>query len=318
MMTATALDRYRQALASIPPPGAGCHPSLLSVANYGILAGRDPDQLFEDIRQAIPPGARHIPDKEIADAIRKALEDHQGATFTPRSRPEAIVKDGKAALRRIVEQARITTEVDLWEKSPIQLHSLPDDDPVLLLETLFTPDDLLLIGDRYADGIMGQTIRPAGDWLNYFRAGGATFPHIIPNPLDGILRPKKSDDGNSLRGDANVQAFRFAIVEFDGLPRDEQLKFWCAVKLPVVALIDSGGKSIHGWVDLAALGGVTSPEEWETEVKDKLFGRILVPLGVDSACSNASRLSRLPGHYRVEKEAYQRLLWLSPKGRTVA
>ena len=30
--------RYRKALAEIPAPGTGCHPYLLRVANYAVMA----------------------------------------------------------------------------------------------------------------------------------------------------------------------------------------------------------------------------------------------------------------------------------------
>jgi hypothetical protein len=315
--TATALDRYRAALAAIPPPGTGCHTALLRVANLGVLAKRDPELIRGDIRDAIPAGARRVPDREIVDAIQKALADHQGGTFTPRPKPAPLVKDGAKALQRIIAQATITTEVDLWERSPIRLDGLPQDDPALLLETLYRPTDLLFLGDRIEPGILGATIRPVADWLTHFRAGGPTVPHIIPNPLDGIPRPKKSGDGDTLRGDANVATFRFAVVEFDAIPRDDQLRFWSAAQLPICALIDSGGKSIHGWVDVTAAGGVASLDEWAREIKGRLYDRLLVPMGADPACSNVARLSRLPGHYRAEKRTYQRLLWLSPHGRPV-
>jgi hypothetical protein len=101
------------------------------------------------------------------------------------------------------------------------------------------------------------------------------------------------------------------------MSREDQIKFWAAVKLPVCALIDSGGKSIHGWIDVQRLVNVDSPERWETEIKQRLYDRILKPMGVDGACSNPARLSRLPGHHRTEKEARQRILWLSAEGKTV-
>ncbi len=313
----TAWERYRTALAKIPAPGCGCHTALLSVANHGVMAKHDPQQLHDDIRQAIPPGARHIPDKEIADAIRKALVDFHAGAFTPRPKPQPVVEDGKAALNRILQQATITTEVDLWESSPIRLLGLPQDDTILLLETLYTSNDLLFIGEQHDSGILGETIRPVAEWLAYFRAGGHTAPHIIPNPITGQSAPKKTGDGDTFRGDGNVAAFRFCVVEFDNLPREDQLKFWSVIKLPIVALIDSGGKSIHGWVDLGAMGGVATAAEWMMDVKGRLYDRLLIPLGVDRACSNPARLSRLPGHYRADKGAYQRLLWLRAEGKAL-
>jgi hypothetical protein len=287
------------------------------VANRGTLAGIDPQQILSDIRQAIPTGNRRVTDREIADAITKAMADHQGGTFTPRPRPHPVVQDGAAALRRLIGQGTITTEVDLWECSPIRLWSTPPDDPALLIEVLYTPDDLLWIGERHDAGILGDTIRTAGEWITHFHNCGQTAPHIILNPLTGLPTTKKTGDGETLRGDGNVATFRFCVVEFDTLSREDQIRFWSAVKLPIVALIDSGGKSIHAWLDVARLAEVAMEAHWATQIKGRLYDRILTPLGVDAACSNPARLSRLSGHWRTEKKAYQRLLWLAPEGRPV-
>jgi hypothetical protein len=87
--------------------------------------------------------------------------------------------------------------------------------------------------------------------------------------------------------------------------------------LPILALIDSGGKSIHAWLDVQKLSSITTCDEWTREIKIGLYERVLIPLGVDRACCNPSRLSRLPGFFRSETGRFQRLLWLSPVGRRV-
>lgn len=307
------LARYNEALKNMPSPGGGCHAYLLTVANYGIMSGLDAEQIFLDVRQSVPSGTRRIPDKEIHDAIRKALSDHDGGAYTPKARPAPIVNDGKAALQKIINQGKITSETDLWEASPIRLWEDPQGDPVLLLETLFKPDEPVFIGEPYD----ADTIRTAGEWIDHFHYGGKTAPHIILNPLTGTSSPTKTGDKTTLRGDGNVNAYRHAMAEFDGLSREDQIRFWSAVKLPIVCLIDSGGKSIHGWIDAQKLAQVETPEQWVTEIKGRLYDRLLVPLGIDAACSNPARLSRLPGHFREEKQAWQRLLWLSPEGRSI-
>lgn len=312
-----ALDCYMKSLQAFPAPGQGAHPHILSVANLGVLAGKDPQVIHDEIRRAIPQGSRVVPDREIRDAINKALHDHQAGTYTPRPRPEPIIKDGKAALQKIISMGKYSEEVDLIEASPVRIQDEPRTHAGLLLDTLYAPDDLLWIGDRPELGIMGDTIRTTAEWIDYFKAGGATAPHIIPNPLDGIPRPKKSGDGETLRGDANVKAFRYCVVEFDELTREDQIRFWSAAKLPIVALIDSGGKSIHAWLEVSKLARVRTLDEWRTHIKAHLYDRIMTPLGVDPACSNPARLSRLPGHFRTEKESTQRILWLSREGQRV-
>ena len=311
------INRYFQALSTIPAPGGnGCHPALLSGANLGIFANLPPERIFNDLRQAIPPGGRRVNDREILDAVNKAIKDHQGGTFTPTPRPKPVVNDGKAALQRIIAQAEISTEVDLWENSPIRLLNDPKQDPVLLLQTLFKSDDLVWIGERHEPGILEKNIRTASAWDEYFQNGGATSEHIIINPLTGLLGLTKSGEP-SYRADACIKDFRHCLVEFDTLSHEDQIKFWSAVKLPIVALIDSGGKSIHAWLDVKKLADVTTPDRWATEIKGRLYEQVLAPLGIDRACSNPARLSRLPGHLRQEKQSFQKFLWLSAEGRPV-
>jgi hypothetical protein len=312
-----ALNRYRVALQSIPAPGgAGCHPALLGVANLGTFANLDPEQIFNDIQQAIPTGGRRVPNNEIFKTIQKAFGDHQGGTFTPRPRSKPVVNNGRAALRKIIDQSEIDDEVDLWESSPIRLLNDPAADTVLLLDTLFKPNDLIFIGDRHDRGIVGRTIRTAADWIDYYQDDGATAPFIIINPLSGESAPTKGGDKTTRRGDLCVKDFKYCLVEFDNLSHEDQIKFWAAVKLPIVVLLDSGNKSIHGWIDVQSLAKVETQEEWQSEIKVRLYDRILRPLGVDTTCSNPARLSRLPGHWR-DKGAMQKILWLSPEGKPI-
>jgi hypothetical protein len=314
----TLLERYQDELRNFPiPGGGGAHPHELKVANLGFLAGLRADQIFQDIRNAIPTGSRKVSDSEITQAINKAQGDHRGGTFTPRPRPAPVVKDGTAARQRIIENAKIWDEADLWEASPIRLMDEPRYDAALLFGTLFQPTDQLFIGDRVQPGIIGETIRTATEWITHFKNGGKSGPHIIINPLNGIPAPTKTGDKATLRGDGNISSYRHAMGEFDTLSREAQIKFWSAIKLPIVALIDSGGKSIHCWIDVQQWATVKTPAQWQTEIKTKLYDQLLIPYGVDPACSNAARLSRLPGHFRTEKQAYQRLLWLSPEGRPI-
>ncbi|MBA4417406.1 MAG: hypothetical protein C0392_05800 [Syntrophus sp. (in: bacteria)] len=312
------LTKYNDALAHIPPPGGnGCHTALLSVANLGVIAGLDGSQIFEDIRAMTPQGKRRVSDREIQDAINKALSDHNSGRFTPAPKPKPIINNGKASLQGIIEQGKISNEADLCELSPIRLHEETEKNSILFLKTLFPIDALLWIGERHEAGIMGRTIRTTEDWITYFENNRKTAPHIILNPLTGTPAPKKSGDGETFRGDGNVKAYRYCLVEFDNLTREKQIRFWGAVNLPIVALIDSAGKSIHAWLDIQKLAKVETAEDWQTHIKQRLYDRILTPMGVDGACSNPARLSRLPGHLREEKEKYQRLLWLSLEGRSV-
>jgi len=140
-------------------------------------------------------------------------------------------------------------------------------------------------------------------------------PKIIPNPLTGKPALKKSGEGMTLRGDGNVAAYRFALAEFDSISIEDQLAFWRAVPgLPLAALIHSGKKSLHGWLRVDCASG----DEWAKEISGGLFPRYLVPLGMDPACRNPSRLSRMPGHRRADTGIVQRVLYVAPEGKAVA
>ena len=146
--------------------------------------------------------------------------------------------------------------------------------------------------------------------MRRIESGEPCPPHIIPNPLTGREHPLP-DGKLSKRGDSAVASFRFAVAEFDTVGKAEQLAFWWGYRsAPIVALIDTGGKSIHALLRVDA----PSREAWERDIEQKLFARVLCPLGCDPQCQNEARLSRLPGHFRREKNAWQRLLYLNPEG----
>jgi hypothetical protein len=302
--------KYRESLSNILPAGCGncTHTHFLRVANYGRKAGLSPEQVFEDLRRATPRGKRPVTEGEHWDAVKKAFSGSTG-DFVPKPKP--IIRDGALVLRRLIEQGQGATEESIRDASPVRIDG--KDDAVLTLQTLYSGDALLFIGEREDAGILGKTIRPCSEWIEHFRGGGKTGPHLIVNSLTGEPAPLKSDpEKMTFRGDGNVISYRFAVVEFDNLSREDQLAFWSVAPLPVCALIDSGGKSLHGWIDVRRLADVRAAEEWNLHIRTRLYHQLLVPLGVDSACSNPSRLSRLPGHYRAEKGRVQRLLFLSP------
>lgn len=318
MKTSPAMGRYQEKLASIPVPGLGCHTALLGAANLGIIARMPAERIVEDLKAAIPRGSRRVSDREVKSAVLKAVSDsrltlQKGKPWRDDKRPI----DGKAALNRIIEQATITTEADLWEASPIRIDWAPEEDLTYCLMALYNSDDMLFIGERYEHGEPGRTICTTVEWVSHFAKGGKILPHFIVNPLDGEQAPQSSGEGTTFRGDRNVCAFRYCLAEFDSIPREAQIRFWSTIKLPLCALIDSGGKSIHALIDVQQIAAVDSLKAWTTEIKASLYRDVLIPLGVDPACANPARLSRLPGYRRGGR--YQRLLWLAGReGRCIS
>ena len=307
MMSSPILEKYSAALGQCPPGGSGVHAWLMGVANLAAIADLAPAQAEAEILRAMrrPPS----PASEVASAIRKAYAEHvpggAGAHYVPRpaAKPKALPMTAAAFIRK----GDGATEADWWEASPYRISwGEPGPlDAVHLLDALYEPGEMLFCGERF-----GSEVRTAREWRDMFASGAPCPPHFIPNPLTGDEHPT-GDGKQSRRGDAAVCGFRFAVAEFDGLSKPDQLAFWWGYSTaPIAALIDSGGKSVHALLRV----DMESRERWESEVENKLFARVLCPLGCDRACRNESRLSRLPGHFRREKNAWQRLLYLNPEG----
>lgn len=106
------------------------------------------------------------------------------------------------------------------------------------------------------------------------------------NPLDG-----------KGAGDKNVTRFTHALVEADTMTIEEQKKFLIGSKLPIAALLESGGKSVHAVIKIDAKDKM----EFKQRV-DFLFDWLNKhKFVVDEANKNPSRLSRLPGVMRNGK-----------------
>jgi hypothetical protein len=284
----------------------------MTMANLAILSKRSAQEAFGDIRQVTD---KRVPDRELVSAINRAVADHGNGSgsYTPYTRPQAkpVIVDGKAARQRIIDAGKFSTEEELVANSPISIPEDPAAQQKLFLETVFQWDDFVFSGDRLQPGT-DRTILPVCEWIEQ----GAPGPFVIINPLSGYPAPLKSGGGMSYRADGCVKVYRHALVEFDNIPLEEQFRFWSGVALPVKALIHTGNKSIHAWIDLSGMK-IETPEQWQKTIKNSLYDELLKPIGVDVSCSNPARLSRLPGVYRADKEQWQRLIWIAGRGQNV-
>ena len=141
-------------------------------------------------------------------------------------------------------------------------------------------DDIIkdLNRSRKLEDAFGSMNEEAGAWIRI-------------NPLDG-----------KDAADKNVTAYRYALAEADSMPIEDQKKLLINMKLPIAALVESGGKSVHAIVKVGA--------ENEQEYKQRV-AFLFAKLGeknfvVDTNNKNPSRLSRLPGAMR--KGVCQRLI----------
>jgi len=301
-------ENYQNGLSSIPASGGGgAHQSLLSLASLARFAGVDYNSFESDIK-AVWHGNRRVGNREIFDAYAKAETDFPVMGLdpnfvpTPRPTPPPKVEIDKIFWERVAVLGY--TMVDLVEMSPIRLLDDPDFDYRVLMEHCYKPEEYLFVGDTYS-----TEVHPVSYWLSNPKT--IENPYIIINPLTGEAVPTGSGK-LSKRCDKAVSKYRFFMMEFDEISIGDQVNFWCRQiekRVPVAAVIHSGSKSLHGWI---ATTGISDYEQWTSEIIEKLYRKSFKRLGVDTACQNPSRLSRLPGHHREGKQQ-QRLLYLNPE-----
>lgn len=109
------------------------------------------------------------------------------------------------------------------------------------------------------------------------------------------------EPGKKLPLDTYVTSFRHALIEADKGSKESQLGALRKIGLPITAIIDTAGKSIHGWVRIDA----STREEYRKRVALlHEFCRESLGLEVDPQNTNPSRYSRMPNgnRMRVNKE----------------
>lgn len=301
------------------PPGQRHHEAVKTASSL-IAGGFSPDQAFAVIRGSYEPD---FPDSEIRSIICWAVKKLPAAPRQfagdyrfprqisrlswrpPESRPPAIPPEN-AVLTFL--NGFSCEDVDLWEASPVRLLDRFIADAEMLIGTLYSAGEMVnIVSDYSCDG---DKARPRGvgitqtreNCLARFRKNGP------PNSPAGTWIRLNPTDGKGI-SDRNVTHFRFALLELDSIPLALQIPFIARLRLPISAIITSGGKSLHAWIRI----GANSAAEFR-EVVSQVFA-LTIPFGVDSANSNPSRLGRLPGVFRRiggSEDNRQRLLYLNP------
>ncbi|MBO4579263.1 MAG: AAA family ATPase [Clostridiales bacterium] len=176
------------------------------------------------------------------------------------------------------------------------------------LEAMFDPDETI--------GFVHQAIRKEED-NKWVPANGGHYRRVkdIIKDLKKYKRLEEAfgtinpEAGAWIRinptlgpSDKDVTRYDYALAESDSLPIEEQKKLLIAMNLPIVALVESGGKSVHAIIKVDA----KDKHEYSQRVSflfEKLANNNFI---VDKNNKNPSRLSRLPGAER--KGNIQRLL----------
>jgi len=183
------------------------------------------------------------------------------------------------------------------------------------LETLFTPDEVCgYVVESFEKTSKGVTklvpankgiyTKKVGDILNDLRAAKKAKEGIETvigkyNPKAGAWIRFNPLDGKGVNNE-NVVDFRYALVESDSMDIEAQNGIIRQLNLPVAVLVHSGGKSLHAIVRIDA----DDIKEYQSRVNYLYDICRKNGMVIDTQNRNPSRLSRLPGCVRGDKQQY--------------
>lgn len=216
---------------------------------------------------------------------------------------------------------KITTKKD----SPVIIYDLEPDfkipDPIVspaiaLLEALYQPHErVYFIGAKLDEGVDTKE-RPDGESVIVYdrdillkilreKTGGSLAKifdtekglYFNLNPLRKHSERRRKED---------MVEFRYALLEFDSIPMEEQFQVLIKSKIPLAAILDSGHHSVHGIVKINA-----GNDEALFKARKAMINEHFRAYKPDPNTDDVTRLSRFPGVHRLDFEkGEQKLLKL--------
>lgn len=182
------------------------------------------------------------------------------------------------------------------------------DDTIKYLELLFQEDEYVGVSFQAWENAAGKACPTQGV---YSKTAGELIKaiHKHKGDLGAVFGDYRTDIGawirfNPLDGkgvkNENVTNRRYCLIESDSMSLEQQYSIMKELELPIVALVYSGGKSIHAITRIDA----RNDEEYRRRVDFTYSVCQKNGLQIDVQNRNPSRLSRLPGVLRKDKQQY--------------
>jgi hypothetical protein len=261
-------------LENPPRAGEGIHAWLFKVARH-LHVHLPAGEIVALLENKVANCGRNVPRLEIVSAIQNALpcawlpsHSHpvKSAVKWPQvnqAHRDAVIRDGGGL-------------ADLWQLSPrpIEDNLAHTED---IMDKLFPDNPLLCCGKSSA---VFDT-KPRESW----RGGLSTLQFIVPSPMSTVTGLTK-DGRESKHTLDNTDARRFLVVEFDTGTTDGHaaLLIHLAGIAPLICVVHSGGKSLHGWFFV----------DGQPEDRVQKFFRYAVSLGADRTTWTRSQFVRMP------------------------
>lgn len=191
---------------------------------------------------------------------------------------------------------------------PVRKGMTAEEQVVMYLQALFNVDDIVGFvmqsfraeNGKYLPNGRGSYKKTAGEIIREIQNGHSIGEAMGDyDPEAGAWIRFNPLSGEGVRN-SDVTDFRYALVESDSLPLEVQRAKIADLNLPVAAIVYSGRKSVHAIVRVDA----EDAKEYRKRVEFLYKTCAAAGLEVDENNKNPSRLSRLPGVKRGDKEQY--------------
>lgn len=280
---------------TLPDPGDGHNSGLKRAADLLLNVFGLSDEAAEDHLAGIY-------ERDPSD-VRRAISRVRDGVESE-SRPKFPVANGR--LINAVAKDNFKTVADLKKLSPGALITPAFDVIKLLMRDATCDDPLVCIGSTKSK----FSTKP----LSAFKALAHKCPFIVPQPMTSTQGQTKKGH-MSPKSDANTSVRSNLVFEPDKIPdKDIQasLLLFLSNYAPLRCVCDSGGKSLHGFFDVAG----------RPHAEKVRFMQIACLLGADKALWTLSQFARIPGGTRPAEPAdgdvlakpakHQELLYLEP------
>ena len=210
---------------------------------------------------------RPVPDDEIRKAVRKAYasapgEGREPSTPWPPPDPQAIARV-------------VASTAPAFGLQPLGIEAQR------LLPCLFAYEELLCTSYNQQDAATA----PLQDIL----VNLDKYQFVVPSPMTAVMGRNQEGEDTS-RSLSNTGPRRFLVIENDVAGKEDQARILThlAQFLPLVLVVDSAGKSLHGWY---AVAGIPEPTL-------RVLMEYAVHLGADAHTWVRCQWVRMPGGTR--------------------
>ena len=272
----------------------------------GLKAGGYDCSVWEEWSQSVP--------NYQADVCQKKWKSFKPTKATPGSIIERAKKSGWHWSPSVSAPPGWKSKTAAATEKPLEPMT-PTQQLIKFLETLFLPDDIVGYSANWNAKSQKNDIfydEKAQKWKPYAGRFDRTQAQLIaelkarPKDIGTAIGGYNEDAGGWIRinpmdgkggGQDNIVAFRYALVESDKMPLDDQRNAYKQLDLPIAALIYSGGKSMHAIVRINAINKTEYDERVAFLYKYMSDHDFII----DDATKYCSVFTRMPGLKRGDK-----------------